>query len=112
MIEGLWSVAFVSTQENFGAGVVIFETGRVLGGDASYYYVGDYNVTNGELRANVHVTHFFGEPHSVFGNLRKFELSVSGRMPPEGRTIEATGHLVQDPRQQIAFRFQKLEELP
>lgn len=42
MIEALWSVEFMSNLQGAGAGVAVFETGRVLGGDAGYTYVGKY----------------------------------------------------------------------
>lgn len=53
-IEGLWTIVF-SGQFGAGAGVVVFETGRIFGGDTSMYYIGDYEVKNGFLSGNVRV---------------------------------------------------------
>lgn len=36
MIEALWSVEFVAANGNYGGGVVIFESGRIFGGDSSF----------------------------------------------------------------------------
>jgi hypothetical protein len=41
-IEALWSLEFVSTEDSYGAGVVIFETNKIFGGDSLYYYLGNY----------------------------------------------------------------------
>ena len=35
MLEALWSVEFVSNVNDSGAGVVVLETGRILGGDSA-----------------------------------------------------------------------------
>lgn len=42
MLEALLSVEFVSNVQGSGAGVVVIETGRILGVDSSYLYVGKY----------------------------------------------------------------------
>ena len=31
MIEALWSVKFITAEESYGAGVVVFETNRIFG---------------------------------------------------------------------------------
>lgn len=49
MIEALWSAEFTSNVGNFGAGVAVLETDRILGGDSQYYYVGNYQIVNGIL---------------------------------------------------------------
>lgn len=53
-IEGLWTIVF-SGKFGAGAGVVVFETGRIFGGDTSMYYIGDYEVNNGSLSGNIRV---------------------------------------------------------
>lgn len=66
MIEGLWSIYF-QTDQMHGAGVVVFETNRLFGGDDKYFYVGKYVVAHGKLQATAQVTHFAGAPLSIFG---------------------------------------------
>jgi len=42
-LEALWSVEFVAPgQNNINAGVVIFESSKLFGGDSWYYYTGSY----------------------------------------------------------------------
>jgi hypothetical protein len=43
--EALWTMEFI-TEEGTGAGVVIFETGRLLGDDFSYYYLGRFELSS------------------------------------------------------------------
>ncbi len=67
-IEALWTVEFISNLQVFGSGVVVLETGRVFGGDAQYYYLGDFDVKHGEdVSVNVKITHFAGAGYSIFG---------------------------------------------
>jgi hypothetical protein len=44
-LEALWTAEFIA-EEGTGAGVVIFETGRILGDDSSYYYLGRFEVSS------------------------------------------------------------------
>lgn len=68
MLEALWSVEFaVPSKGNYGAGVIIFENGRLYGGDSSYYYVGNYLVNDGIVVASLKVKHYSGSPENVMG---------------------------------------------
>jgi hypothetical protein len=110
MIEALWTIEFVSTEGNIGAGVVIFETNRVFGGDVSFYYLGSYEVKNGELTSRVKVTHYFGEPLSIFGTLKEFTIYLSGKI--EVPVMTARGYLEEDPKLKIAVRCTRRADLP
>ncbi len=82
MLEALWSVEFVSNVQETGAGVALLETGRVLGGDSSYFYVGTYSMDKSDVQASLRVTHYAGPPNSIFGNAREFTLGASGPARP------------------------------
>lgn len=110
MIEALWSVEFVSNLSGFGSGVVVVENGKVLGGDAQYFYVGYCKVENGLLHANATITHYAGVPHSIFGQAKQFSLSVSGA--PGHNGFELHGHVIENPAQKIGMRFIRRAELP
>jgi hypothetical protein len=79
MMEGLWSMDFTA-EAMHGAGVVVFETNRVYGGDDKYYYVGTSSVIHGKLQAIVDVTHFAGSALSIFGPESNFSLGVIGEI--------------------------------
>ena len=52
MIEAMYGIEFESNA-NGGTGVVIFETGKILGGDSSFVYIGTYTIENGILKARI-----------------------------------------------------------
>lgn len=110
MLEALWSVEFVSNVQGYGAGVAVFETGRILGGDASFYYVGNYKVENGTLIAEIKVVNYRGEPNSIFGPLKEFTLHVSGK--PQSPEFEVAGNMAERPELHILIRLTRRAELP
>ena len=112
MIEALWSVEFVSNTHSIGAGVAVFETGRVLGGDSSFMYVGDYKTENGIVHSNIHVTKYsnIGNMQSIFGPLTSFNLKVSGAVDPQ--TMVLTGTMIEQPQLQITIKAIRRVELP
>lgn len=110
MIEALWTVEFISTKGNFGAGVVVFETNRVFGGDVSYYYLGSYKVKNDEITAKIKVTHYFGPPSSIFGELKEFTIHLSGKI--DSPVMTARGYLEEKPELKIAARCTRRADLP
>lgn len=110
MLEALWSAEFASNLNILGSGVVVFETGRIFGGDAQYYYTGKYEVKNGTLTGELDVVNYNGEPWSVFGTLNQFSLSLSGQTNES--TFDVEGTLNQDPSKKIIIRLTKRAELP
>lgn len=110
MLEALWSVEFVSNVQSFGAGVAVLETGRVLGGDAQYFYVGTYQVENAIANAEVKVTHYAGQPNSIFGQAKQFTLKLSGK--PGSAYFELYGHVVENSALLIGMRLTRRADLP
>lgn len=110
MLEALWSVEFVSNLERFGAGVVIFETGRVYGGDSAYYYIGRVQVKNGAVEADIEVIHYAGQPFSIFGPFNRFNLKLTGKI--QEPIMELQGFLIENPVMKILVRLTKRAELP
>jgi hypothetical protein len=112
MIEALWSVEFGSNLGILGAGVAVFETGRVLGGDSAFMYVGNYKVVNDIVQSDIHVTKYnnIGSMQSIFGPLTNFNLKVSGKL--DRQTIVLTGIVVEQPQLQITIKATRRVELP
>ncbi|WP_289283443.1 MULTISPECIES: GrlR family regulatory protein [unclassified Methylophaga] len=50
MIEALYGVEFESNMNDAGYGVVVLETERILGGDSSFVFVGNYKLENGIIK--------------------------------------------------------------
>ena len=110
MLEALWSIEFLSNVGGFGSGVVVLETGRILGGDAQYFYVGSYSVENHTIRAKVKVTHYSGQPFTVFGQAKEVTLNLTGT--PAQDTFEVSGTVSENPTLSISIRFTRRAELP
>lgn len=73
MLEAMWGVEFGSNQDG-GYGVVILETGRILGGDSSFTYIGSYETVGGNVTAKIKCTNNRNTLVSIFGNLKEFNL--------------------------------------
>jgi hypothetical protein len=109
VLEAQWVVEFKSAID-FGAGTVVFESGRVFGGDGQYRYEGDYKIDNGHLTGEVEVERFSGAPNSVFGPLDRFKIKVSGRV--QSPVMDLYGNLAQSPFTPIVIRCTKKSDLP
>ena len=107
MLEALWTVSFASNvmvgpTTGFGTGVVVFQDGRIFGGDSAMVYTGNYEIVSGQIQANVHV-----ETHAVYPGigstvgLPTFDLKVTGT-PARDRII-LSGYVVQDPNRKITI---------
>ena len=111
MIEALWSVEFVSNAQDFGAGMVVLETGRALGGDNQYSYVGTYKPDpTGVVHAEVLISHYFGPGHSIFGQSKQFTVHLSGK--PEYDSFTMQGDVAGQPNMRVTVRFTRRAELP
>lgn len=110
MVEALWSVEFISTQGDMGAGVIVLETRRIFGGDSRYFYVGSYEVKNQELEAEIEVTHYSGEPYSIFGPEKNFRIKITGEIGKD--VMMGQGHRVDNPQLKLDVRLIRRAELP
>ena len=80
MVDGLWTVEFSSALNLFGNGVLVLYKKRLLGGDAGYYYSGEYDVKNNTIRGEVDVTRFDENSISIVGDLDQFHLTFTGQL--------------------------------
>lgn len=81
MIEGLWVVRFLGVGDpsmDLNGGVVVIETGRVLGGDSGYYYVGNID-SRGRREWDISLTVRRHDPNikSIFGDVDTIDLKGS-----------------------------------
>lgn len=112
MLEALWSVTFNSTAGAHGAGVAVFETGRILGGDSAFMYVGSYETDRGEFSATIRVSKYnnISGMQSVFGPLKDFNLEVTGKA--DSKRMVLIGHVAENPSMKITIKAVRREELP
>ncbi len=109
MLEGVWSVEFIA-REGAGAGgieagTITFKDGKAIGGDDTYHYAGEYELSGDRLTGTVAVLHFAGPVRTVFGELKEFEMELSGTIAPDSFLLE--GCLVGSTVDDLAIRLTK-----
>lgn len=109
MIDGLWTIEFISTISRVGAGVIVLRDNRLLGGDNGYYYTGNYSLTNGTINGSINVTRFNPLIISVFGDIDHFSLTFNGNLS-EDDTIEGTANREGMTDIRIQIRCRKKED--
>jgi hypothetical protein len=92
IMNGLWTAEFGSSAGMFGGGVAVFKDGTIMGGDGTYYYVGQYELTGEAFVASLRISPFIEGAESVFKTVGKdLTLELAGSLTAEGRAI-AQGH--------------------
>ena len=87
-MDGLWTVEFGSSTGLFGGGVAVFRDGKILGGDGSYFYVGQFNLRGREFEATLTTSPFIEGAQSVFKTTgQNLTLELSGSLIDEGHAI-------------------------
>jgi len=112
MLEALYGVEFTSNLNDDGFGVVVLETGRILGGDSSFVFVGSYEVNNGTISAKVTCTNDRKFLQSIFGDIDEFNLDLSGIPDEHHKEFILQGHMVEKPAMKIGIKLTRRAELP
>jgi hypothetical protein len=112
MLEAMYGVEFASNSNDGGYGVVVFETGRVLGGDSSFVFVGSYELEGGLVKANIKCTNDRDILPSIFGDIKEFDLVLEGTPDPEHKEFILQGFMVENPSMKIDVKLTRRAELP
>ena len=110
MLEAMYGIEFESNSNDSGYGVAILETGRILGGDSSFIYVGKYEFKNGVVSADVKCTNDRNLLQSVFGDIKEFNLHLEGK--PEHGEFLLQGYMIENPSHKVAIKLTRRAELP
>jgi len=114
LIEGLWTIKFVSNMQSAGAGVIVIAKDKILGGDTQYMYVGSISIVNDIVNADVHVKIHERIPggQSIFGPLADddFDLILTGKLGAKEMVL--TGRLKEKADAAITILCSKVAELP
>ena len=108
MYDGLWTVEFASTIR-FGKGILVLNNDRLLGGDAGYYYTGQYQLNENNFQGNIDIIRYDPSSISVFGNLDQFSLSFSGEI--SNYHFSVTAFIEGNPEHKINITGNKKEEM-
>lgn len=108
MINGLWTVEFISTHKRYGKGVLIINENRLLGGDEGYYYTGNCNITDNIITGTITIIRYDRNIISVFGDIDKFELNISGQI--NENMFNVIAHIDGHPEERIQVNGTKKED--
>lgn len=112
MIEALYGVEFTSSLNIGGFGVAVLETGRILGGDSSFVFVGSYEINQGKINAKIKCTNDRKVLQSIFGDLDEFNLELIGESDGKHDEIILQGVMLENPSMRIGIKFTRRAELP
>ena len=106
-MDGLWTAEFGSSAGTFGGGVAVFQGGKILGGDGTYFYVGSYTIAGQHFQATLKSSPFIEGARSVFNTTGKeLTLQLNGSLIGEGQAL-AQGSASEVPALKFAVRLTK-----
>lgn len=122
-IEGMWKFQSGNVDgpsKLAWGGIVILETGRVLGGDSSMAYLGTYNLEGKSIKAKVRSwtwntdvpagQNVFGVSTEILSEDQNFEVILDGQF--NDNVIEGVLYPVDVPDFKLRARMEKIAELP
>lgn len=109
MFNGLWTIEFISTMNRFGEGILVLNNGRLLGGDNGYYYSGNYDVEDSNIRGTVSIIRFNKNVVSIFGDIDQFSLTFAGKIKQD--SVEAVASFDNTPDWKIRIICKKKVDL-
>ncbi len=93
IVNGLYSIhtRMLDGIDGGLTGVMLLNDGRILGGDASFYYIGSYTSENGRWKGQILNQEHTPAPgeHPIFGG-HEVGIGFSGTCDAEGAHLEAT----------------------
>jgi hypothetical protein len=98
-------------QQYWNAGVAVFETNRIFGGDSGYYYVGNYSVKGSQIDAQVKVVRHNPNWESAFGDASdSFNIKIQGTV--NNGVIQGQMEQLDRPGLRLPVRLTWKENLP
>jgi len=106
-MNGLWTAEFGSSTGTFGGGVAVFQDGRIMGGDGTYFYLGEYKLKGDGFEAVLRVSPFIDGAESVFKTVgHELTLELAGSLIGESRAI-AQGYAREKPDLKFGVKLTK-----
>jgi hypothetical protein len=109
-IDALWTIQFEVAGEWRTGGVVVFERGRVMGGDSHYYYFGRYAEQENLIKGEARIVHYNGPLATGFGNSPDFTVVIECRR--NGAVITGSIHKPGNESAKLPIRCVRREMLP
>ncbi len=100
-LDGLWTIAFEVAGEWQSGGVVLFEKGRLSGGDSFYFYYGHCGERSGAISGEARIIHHSGPLSTGFGDSPDFVVVVEAHR--RGDII--SGHIFKPKSEQAKLKL-------
>ena len=118
-IEALWTINFEvpNLLKRSGGGVIVLESGRMFGGDSSFYYVGDYCVNRKQMSCTVQVKRHNDYLESIIPGLENWTCCLNGELESDSSIIlrgipaNLVGSLIEEVSE-ITVKGRKICNLP
>lgn len=82
MIDGLWTIDFQVPGESRSL-VLVFNNGKVQGGNTEYYYDGEYEAHDHRLKGKIVAKHYHGNTDPMFMGAKEITLVFFGEVNGE-----------------------------
>ena len=106
-MEGLWTAEFGSSTGMFGGGVAVFRDGRIMGGDGTHYYLGEYRLHENMFVSKLTIFPFIPGAKSVFGTVGQIlTLELTGVLSGADEAT-AQGYPVGMPQARFGVKLKK-----
>lgn len=112
MIDALWAIEFkLPDNSDFGSGVAVIETGKVLGGDSSFSYIGSVSVKDGIASARIHCKKYSNKIRlSSISGVDDYMLDATGPIDPSKMRLIGTSPSI--PNFKLIIEMTRIAELP
>jgi hypothetical protein len=109
-LDALWSVELEARGRSTNGGVIILQSGHILGGSNTHYYIGTFMTGGTKLQGHVRIAWYSGSRQTAWGDEAEVvEAKVSGE---SGGPNTITGKVSRSGHPDISFRMAKQAELP
>lgn len=112
-IDGIWKAQFIGVidkrEQGIGSGVAIFDKGRLLGGNDTFYYDGFFDVKGDAISGEVEIKKHTQNDQSVFG-LNDYTVIFSAEIE-DPQNLFLSAHVDKCPDFTLSVRLVKLKDL-
>lgn len=106
--EALWSLEFIDNRDHSGGGIAVLYKNRVLGGNASFTYIGEYKFSGEEIIFKVDVRRF----NDYLPGLYKDEFRLVAKGKYHDLDFIVTGSPEDDDNMIMAVQLTRQGEIP
>ena len=110
LCDGIWTTEILGAYDVENLGVLIFDAGRVVGGNDDFYASGSCHAEGEGVRIALNLV-FYESPRTLFGMKdRELKLEILGER--ENGVIRGEVHRVDDPSRKMLIHINRRADLP